>query len=308
MITNKTFSFLSLYSLVILFFLLLSGCSYWQNFWSETETDQPKQEKEIFPTSEGEKLFQEKKYTEALSVLTRERASGNLRAAFYERLILESGIDGLLPRPVQAREALTLLTLKFSELKRLAENDVEGSAVYLTAIALLYYRGLAPGSGTDLESALNFVQQAAKRDFTPAMNLATKINLEPEAPKTLFGLYNNAPSEAFNYSLKAAAAGDILAMGNLCALYRQGLGTTKDLLKAASWARKAADQTPPSMRAQNELGWFYEEGMAVTLDLPEAERWYQMAAKRGYPPAQLNLKRLKNKDKTSPALSNEIDY
>ena len=69
--------------------------------------------------------------------------------------------------------------------------------------------------------------------------------------------------------------------------YREGEGVTKDLVEAARWYRKAADQGHAD--AQFTLGHRYYKGEGVAKDLVEAARWYRKAGEQGHARAQFTL-------------------
>jgi TPR repeat protein len=128
-----------------------------------------------------------------------------------------------------------------------------------------------------------------------------------EDASALFGLWDYNKRDCYKMTTDAAEKNDVLAMGNLSALFREGIGVDKDPLRAVTWAHKATELKPPSARAQNDMGYYYETGSSVTKDLKEAEKFYTMASKR-YPLAKTNLDRLKKKAKDAPSLATNIDY
>lgn len=91
------------------------------------------------------------------------------------------------------------------------------------------------------------------------------------------------PEEAARWYLKAAEAGDVLAMGNLaCKLYEKG-----DRREAVNWYRKAADAGLAS--AMCTLGRIYmyqkKEGTGITRDPRQGFRWFLKASQAGNAPA-----------------------
>jgi TPR repeat protein len=202
---------------------------------------------------------------------------------------------------------MEILAWKFAEIRDMALSAPGPERpLYQTALALLHYRGLAPGQGRDSQTALSLARQAASKGFSPAMNLGAAIAREGEG--SFLGLAGSGPAESFNLSRKAAEAGDLLAMGNLSCLYRLGLGVEADIMRAASWAYKAATRPEPLARAMNELGLHYQEGRALSRDEREAARWYGLAAKMGYALAVRNLSGLKSKSGGPPGLDDSIEY
>jgi TPR repeat protein len=58
-----------------------------------------------------------------------------------------------------------------------------------------------------------------------------------------------------------------------------GEGVTKDLVEAAKWFRKAAEQGLAG--AQRNLGVCYGDGLGVTKDYIEAYKWLSIASAQG---------------------------
>jgi TPR repeat protein len=81
--------------------------------------------------------------------------------------------------------------------------------------------------------------------------------------------------------------GDVNAQFELAWLYANGLGTAKDLEKAAYYFTKAAEQG--HVEAQNKLGQLYLDGEGVTRDFAKAIQWLTAAAEQGWGDAQLSL-------------------
>jgi TPR repeat protein len=70
-------------------------------------------------------------------------------------------------------------------------------------------------------------------------------------------------------------------------MHSDGLGVTKDAVKAVKWHRKAADQGRAT--AQESLGFAYLVGAGVTQDFVEAGKWFRKAAEQGNADAQNRL-------------------
>jgi len=103
--------------------------------------------------------------------------------------------------------------------------------------------------------------------------------------------YRRIFSSAREFDLKATQAkadrGDPeaqFALGLKCGI---GQGTLLDLVQAAQWYRKAAEQNHPL--AQLNLGLMYAKGEGVPLDDAEAVGWIRKAAQQGDAGAQFNL-------------------
>ncbi len=69
--------------------------------------------------------------------------------------------------------------------------------------------------------------------------------------------------------------------GWLRQLYEEGYGVDKDLKKAVTWYRQAAEKGMPD--AEFRLALLIERGQGVTKDDMEALKWYFAAADQGCP-------------------------
>ena len=90
--------------------------------------------------------------------------------------------------------------------------------------------------------------------------------------------------KAAEWYRKAAEQGYADAQYMLGIFYFNGLGVPEDVVKAVEWYRKAAEQGHPG--AQLYLGWCYEDGTGVNKDLETAIKWYCKAAEQGNESAQ----------------------
>jgi hypothetical protein len=82
--------------------------------------------------------------------------------------------------------------------------------------------------------------------------------------------------QAAEWYRKAAEQGNLAGQMHLAALYRDGLGVTRDMAQAAVWYRKAAAQN--DVTAQGILGVLYSFGQGVAQSYVEAYFWLDLAA------------------------------
>jgi TPR repeat protein len=253
----------------------------------------------------GEDAFLKGDYATAIPLIMDSFSHGNVRAAFYARIIFENGLDGRASDPAGSQKALDIMVLQFQDIRTLAYRSPGAvRPLYQTALALLYYRGLVPGAGeNNLLEARRLASTAAKAGFIPAMNLTAAIACDKNPPK-VFGFYRVDSDECYDWTQEAAETGDLLAMTNLSYLYRDGVGTNRDPLMAVNWAHQAASHHPPSRRAQNDMGCYHIIGEALSQDLEEAKVWFTQAATT-YPIAQINLERL---GQGTPLMESVINY
>jgi TPR repeat protein len=255
----------------------------------------------------GEPEFLKGDYAAAYPLMAPLWGEGNLRAVFYMRIMLQYGLHGPPPNPGSAEQAVRFLALHYSDLKALTwPAALQQKPLYYTAMAHVNYLGLGPGGARNLSAAAEQASFGRSAGFTPAHNMLAALACGPEEVR-YFTIRTLTKADCFSASLEAAEASDILAMGNVSALYREGTGTGRDPLQAVNWAHLAATRTPPLARAQNDMGYYYETGSSVTKDLPEAKKYYSAAQAR-CPLAKANLDRLARGGKGEPSLSSAIDF
>jgi TPR repeat protein len=76
--------------------------------------------------------------------------------------------------------------------------------------------------------------------------------------------------------------------------YARGIGTQKDLKKAAEYYQLAANQG--DMLAQFQLGWCYQNGWGIKQDLTSAKLLYRQSSSQGCEDAKYALSLLNDKD------------
>ncbi|KAI9004929.1 kinase-like domain-containing protein [Hyaloraphidium curvatum] len=93
--------------------------------------------------------------------------------------------------------------------------------------------------------------------------------------------------EAAKWYCKSADQGNASGQVNLGRCYEYGWGVAKDLAEAAKWYRKSADQG--NAVGQVHLGRCFENGWGVVKDLVEAAKWYRKSADQGNADGQDSL-------------------
>ena len=258
----------------------------------------------------GRAMFNSGQYRSAYASLQPLAGQGNPEALFLALVIRRNGLDGRKAAdPGELAGLWSALAALGEAMKQGLDNKTlpeETKDVYRTALAQLEYFGpnlpaWPPGSPDAARAARGGAAErllgSAARRFGPAMNFAAFLYLEPRTDR---------PGRAFTYTLSAAEKGDFLAMGNLAWMYREGVGTDKDNLRAAHWARQGCNSVPAVPRNENEVGCLYESGRGVSQDRTEALAWYEKAAATGHPAAVVNAQRLKGKNPSAPVLDNRL--
>ncbi|MDR2945392.1 MAG: sel1 repeat family protein [Candidatus Adiutrix sp.] len=256
----------------------------------------------------GRELFQRGQYKAAYAALQPLARRGEPEALFLSIIIRRNDLDG---RKAAGETAAlwAALAAKSAAMQRAVQEDTLPEATldaFRTALAHLEYFGPqppawppgqpGPAQRERLERAEDILGSAAKR-FAPAMNFAAFLALADDQPR-----------QAFQHTRRAAELGDHLAMGNLAWMYREGVGTGKDDIRAAHWARRGCDSAPLMPRNANEVGYVYESGRGVSRDLAEARAWYEKASARGHPAGAANVQRLKSKKASAPVLDNLLYF
>ena len=169
----------------------------------------------------------------------------------------------------------------FDRYLKIAEN--EGVFAYEDVADAYNY-----GRGVDIDTDKAMIWYEKKANFG-----------WPGAQRKLAWLYDKKENytEALNWHLKAANAGDRVSQSMLGDIYAEGKGTHKDLIKAAEWYEKtltsyeiAFPLIESKLRSTYfNLGLNSSNGEGAPKDLTEAVKWYQKAADMGDASAQNNL-------------------
>jgi hypothetical protein len=110
--------------------------------------------------------------------------------------------------------------------------------------------------------------------------------------------YWEQPFEAFHFFKRAAELGHVVAQDRTGWGYQYGLGTERDLYKAAEWYRKAAEAGNP--QAQTSLGFFLYLGLGGKKDQTEALAWTRKAAEQKYAAGLNNMGGIYDQGKIVP--------
>lgn len=87
--------------------------------------------------------------------------------------------------------------------------------------------------------------------------------------------------------LNEAKAGNLNSQIDLGTCYLEGLGVAKNPTEAFNWTKKAALQG--DTESQYNVGYFYYSGEGVAKNYTEAVNWFRKAADKGFADAQFNL-------------------
>ncbi len=258
----------------------------------------------------GSELFARGQYKEAYAALWPYVQQGDPEATFYALIIRRNGLDGQAPAKAQELNTLWAILMDNRYIMGQQVKDVQVPSakkqVFNTILAQLQFFGAThPGhwpppftttGHENAKEALKLLRDDTTRNFTPAMNFAAFLNLTEQI---------DSPNQAFRNTLRASEKGDYLAMSNLSWLYRDGVGTDKNNMRAAHWARQGCNSAPPVARSANELGYLYESGRGVTQDLAEARLWYGKSA-AGHDAAGRTNQNRAGKSSPPPSLGNYI--
>jgi hypothetical protein len=112
------------------------------------------------------------------------------------------------------------------------------------------------------------------------------------------GTEKNLQRAAYWYEA-AAEQGDAGAQFELSKIYDHGLGVEKDFEKSFKWAKHAAEQGHKS--AQFVVGLYYDYGKGTFENNAEAIKWYRIAAENDVHSAQWNLGLMYEQGEGTPA-------
>lgn len=154
------------------------------------------------------------------------------------------------------------------------QSGGKGNAEGMHWAGLMYEEG--KGVPADAAKAMQWFRRAAEKGHAPSMNHIGNL------------LRKDQPAEALVWHLEAAEAGEPFAMENVAGAYYEGIGTEKDLVKAAEWYRKAAE-LGRSGNAMLQWGYMLSNGKGVAQDVSRAFAMYLAAARLGESAAMYNI-------------------
>ena len=205
----------------------------------------------------------------------------------------------------------------FRYAKESVEDTDEPSKESLCLLGHLYRLGA--GTDKDSEKAWDYLKKAAEMGVAAAMN---ELGIMYENGD---GIVPQDMSEAKNWFIKAARAGNENAMLNLGRWYEEheDLYHQKEYGEAAEWYREAMKAGNPegmfrlgclylegngvakeentafnlikqaaetnNVEAMNCLGYLYDEGKGVSVNKEQAMKWYRKAAEAGDTKAMVNI-------------------
>lgn len=119
-----------------------------------------------------------------------------------------------------------------------------------------------------------------------------------------FSFHSYSDENEFLKTLKEAELGDPISQNNVAHMYKNGLGTEKNLLKALSWYFKAGEQN--QVNALTTIASYYLDGEAVEQNYSVAFKIYKDAANMKYKDSAIyKIAKKNNKDKQSFFLQNQ---
>lgn len=121
------------------------------------------------------------------------------------------------------------------------------------------------------------------------MGIGSAIHLASPSDK-VHPIHARIPLKAlspFEQLQRNAESGNVQAQYELARCYTEGKGVSEDMVKAATWYRKAAEKG--HAKAQFYLGVCYFDGLGVKWNNTTAVEWFRKAAEQGDAMAQFNL-------------------
>ncbi len=213
---------------------------------------------------EGEKLYSDKKYEQAIYWWQKAADAGNSAA----------------------QKNLAFCYLKGDGVEKNVEKAVywwqkaadAGNSAAQFNLAICYLKG--DGVEKDVEKAVYWWQKAADAGNSAAQKNLAFCYLKGD------GVEKNVEKAVYWWQ-KAADAGDSTAQYRLAFCYLKGEGIEKDVEKAVYWWQKAADAGDST--AQYRLAFCYLKGEGIEKDVEKAVYWWQKAADAGDSDAEYML-------------------
>ena len=156
-----------------------------------------------------------------------------------------------------------------------AASTGDPEAEYFAGERYFFGKGAMP----DIDKAVQFLQQAAARRYTKAMDLLG----------TCYRKQGKFEQARRSYE-EAATAGYALPLYNLGVLYMNGEGVSRSPKKAEDQFRRSAKLSKQNAEKGDMVSMFYyatwlEQGIGVAKDAKAASEWFRRSARAGYPAA-----------------------
>ena len=213
---------------------------------------------------EGERLYSDKKYEQAIYWFQKAADAGNsaaqknLAICYFNGYGVEKDVEKAIYWWQKAADA--------------------GNSTAQNSLAYRYFAG--DGVEKDVEKAVHWCQKAADAGYSAAQYRLAFCFLKGD------GVEKDVEKAVYWWQ-KAADAGDSDAQNSLAFRYFKGDGVEKDVEKAVYWWQKAADAGDSD--AQYRLAFCFLKGEGVEKDVEKAVYWWQKAADAGDSDAQNSL-------------------
>lgn len=149
----------------------------------------------------------------------------------------------------------------------------------------------------DKAKAAELFLEAAKKGHERAPDYILAMHNQKEyefPPEEIFRIAKNAaedkPPRKTEFGMRAEEPGDPTAQRLLGDLYKDGVGTQRNLSAAVKWYRKAAEAG--DIRAQVSLATMYETGLGIAKSPEQAFKWFYKAATSNDAPDEMKRSRL----------------
>ncbi|MGD9107552.1 MAG: tetratricopeptide repeat protein [Gammaproteobacteria bacterium] len=221
--------------------------------------------------------------------LKQKAQQGDTENAAYLGMKYVGGTIGILPN----------YKLGLYWLKKAAQQK-EPLACYV--LARFYLEGI-PGLSVDKQKAQKYAKIAfdafqknlAANKYDKVMKPVIQYNLGDFYFWGFPGVVEQDLAKAFTLTKLAANGGDEHAMRRLAIMYRYGVGTKRDLVKAHKWALLLAKLG--LVEAQYVAGLDFINGVGTAENRDKGLHWLSEAASNNYYPAMIELVRLSQEGK-----------
>lgn len=226
---------------------------------------------------------------DSLYDLQQKARGGDAESAAYLGMKYIGGTIGILPN----------YELGLYWLKQAAQQKVP-LACYI--LARFYLTG-CPGLSADKHKAQKYAKIAfdafkknvAANKYDKVMKSVIQYNLGDLYFWGFPGIVEQDLTKAFELTKLAANGGDEHAMRRLSIMYRYGVGTKLDLVKAHQWSLFLANLG--LVEAQYAVGLDYVDGIGTAQNRDKGLLWLSKAASNDYYPAMIELVKLSKQGK-----------
>ncbi len=256
--------------------------------------NQPKQDNNILSDMDGltldeiEELLKSFKNEFIIINITdiKEKELKELTKEFVNQLYFNQNLDKIFEifKPDWLKEYIEKQNIDSKKLLEMMLNHDQSNDYFASYIGYFYQNGI--GTEVNNQKSLAYYLQITNMQLITEMeNNSLEIINQSIGQYFLAILYRHGIivtrdlEKMFEWGIKSAQLGNIIAQISIGDCYKIGYGTTKDRKKAFEWYLKSAKQK--NSEGQFNVAKCYRDGMGIEKNEQKAFKWFLKSAKNG---------------------------